>query len=274
MDRRGGSREKPVADMGIILKSPREIELMREAGKLVCRILDKLEAIVAPGVTTGELNRAAEELINACGATALFKGVKVKDAKFAFPAVLCTSVNDEVVHGIPGGRKLREGDIVSVDCGVRLAGYCGDSARTLRVGRVAAEAERLLKVTQDTLSLALREMRPGRYWSDIARTMQKFVEDQRFTVVRKFVGHGIGREMHEEPKVPNYWDARQNSGDFQLKKGMTVAVEPMVNMGKAAVAYGNTDNWVVVTKDGKYAAHFEHTVAVTDTGVDVLTISG
>lgn len=258
--------------MGIILKSPREIELMRTAGGLVWRILNKLETMVRPGVTTGELNQAADEMIKANGATSLFRGVQVKDAKFPFPAVLCTSVNDEVVHGIPGKRVLKEGDIVSVDCGVRVAGYCGDSARTFAVGRISPEADRLLQVTRETLDLALKEMHPGRYWSDIATDMQRYVESRGYSVVRKFVGHGVGREMHEDPKVPNYWDRKENSGDFQLKKGMTLAVEPMVNLGKAAVGYGNRDCWVVVTKDGRYSAHYEHTVAVTDTGVDILTL--
>ena len=256
---------------GIILKSAREIGLMREAGRLVHDVLSDLEGLVRPGVTTGALNEVAERRIADAGATALFKGVVNPQARFAFPAALCTSVNDEVVHGIPGQRVLREGDIVSVDCGVRLDGYCGDSARTFAVGRLSQDARRLLDVTRATLELAIHEVRAGRMWSEIARQLQRYVEDRGMAVVRDFVGHGIGQEMHEEPKVPNYADGRQSAGDFRLEPNMTLAIEPMVNLGTGEVRFGDANRWAVVTRDGKYAAHFEHTVAVTENGADVLT---
>jgi len=256
---------------GIILKSAREIGLMREAGKLVHDVLSELEELIEPGITTGALNDVAERRIADAGATALFKGVVNPQARFPFPSALCTSVNDEVVHGIPGQRVLREGDIVSVDCGVRLNGYCGDSARTFAVGRLDDDVRRLLDVTRATLQLAIDEIRAGRMWSEIARRLQRYVEDRGMAVVRDFVGHGIGQQMHEEPKVPNYADGKQSSGDFRLEPNMTLAIEPMVNLGTPDVRFGDSDRWAVVTRDGKYAAHFEHTVAVTENGADVLT---
>jgi len=260
--------------MGIIIKSRREIELMREAGRLVCRVLDRMGELVQPGVTTAELNGEAEAMIARSGATALFKGVETQESRFAFPAALCTSVNEEVVHGVPGARRLEAGDIVSVDCGVRLNGYCGDSARTFAVGEIDADARHLLDVTRRSLELAIAEMKPDRRWSEVASLIQRFVEGQRLSVVRKFVGHGIGQEMHEDPKVPNYWEHRQAESDFELRPGMTLAVEPMVNMGRPAVRYADADCWTVVTKDGRCAAHFEHTVAITESGVEVLTNGG
>ncbi|MCH7701946.1 MAG: type I methionyl aminopeptidase [Planctomycetes bacterium] len=257
--------------MGIIIKSRREIELMREAGRLVCRVLDRMSELVAPGMTTGELNDEAEAIIAKSGATALFKGVQTQESRFAFPAALCTSVNEEVVHGVPGERRLEEGDIVSIDCGVRLNGYCGDSARTFAVGNVSEDTQRLLDVTRKSLELAVSEMKPERRWSEVAARIQSYVEGERFSVVRKFVGHGIGQEMHEDPKVPNYWERRQAETDFELRPGMTLAIEPMVNMGRPAVRYADESCWAVVTKDGRYAAHFEHTVALNESGVDILT---
>jgi len=258
---------------GIVIKSAREIELMRRAGRVVHRVLDRMKEMTRPGVTTGELNREAERMIAETGGVALFKGVTNPQSRGAFPAALCTSVNDELVHGIPGGRVLKEGDVVSIDCGVRLDGYCGDSATTLPVGEVSARVLRLLEVTREALELAIREIRPGRMWSEIARQMQAFVEAERFSVVRDFVGHGIGREMHEEPKVPNYWAKDQKRLDFKLVPNMVLAIEPMVNMGTKDVEYAGAERWVVVTRDREYAAHFEHTVAVTETGSDVLTAS-
>lgn len=256
---------------GIILKSPREIELMRQAGRVVHRVLSSLVDVAVPGATTARLNDRAEQVINDVGATALFKGVIAPKARFPFPAALCTSVNEEVVHGLPGNRVLKEGDIVSADCGVRLKGYCGDAAVTIPIGTVTQEIRFLLDVTYQTLELALAEIRPGRRWSEVAKKMQKFVESRRFSVVREFVGHGIGQEMHEDPKVPNYYDRQQAKHDFELRPGMVLAVEPMVNMGAADVEYVNEDCWTVVTRDRRWAAHFEHTIAVTQTGCDVLT---
>ena len=256
---------------GIVLKSRREIELLREAGALVYRVLDGVEQMIAPGVSTAELNQAAEEMIAAAGAAPLFKGVTTPQAKIPFPAALCTSVNEEVVHGIPCDRRLEEGDIVSVDCGVRLNGYCGDSARTFAVGRVAGPVQHLMEVTRRALTLAIEEIRPGRMWSTVARAVQTYVEGEHFSVVRDFVGHGIGQEMWEEPKVPNYVDRRHAESDFRLTEGMTLAIEPMVTMGGPQVEYAGRERWVVSTKDRKCAAHFEHTVAVTADGADVLS---
>jgi len=256
---------------GIILKSRREIELIRAAGRVVFGVLRKMETIARPGVTTAELNAAAEKLIADAGGTALFKGVENPQAKFPFPAALCTSVNEELVHGIPGDRVLMDGDIVSVDCGVRLEGYCGDSATTIAIGKVSTEARHLLDVTRRTLELAIEAIQPGLMWSDVARRMQEFVEGNGLSVVREFVGHGIGRDMHEEPKVPNFWNESQRRMDFRLVPKMVLAVEPMVNVGGHQVEYAGSDRWVVVTKDRGLAAHFEHTLAITDSGVEVLT---
>ncbi len=257
---------------GIILKSPREIEMMRTAGRLVRDVLTKMEEMADVGVTTAQMNSAAEEIIREVGATPLFKGVQTREARFPFPAVLCTSINEQVVHGIPSKRALRSGDVVSIDCGVRLKGYCGDSAVTIPVGEVAQEVRYLLAVTRRALELVIERVSPGRMWSEIARELQAFVESHRLSVVRDFVGHGIGRGLHEEPKVPNYWDRRRKKNrDFELVKGMVIAVEPMVNLGSHKVEYGDSDRWVVVTKDRRCAAHYEHTIAVTDSGCDVLT---
>ncbi len=256
---------------GIVLKSAREIEAMRRAGALVRRVLDRMEDVADVGVTTARLNEIAEEMIAEAGATPLFKGVVNPDARFPFPAALCTSVNEEVVHGIPSDRPLSSGDIVSIDCGVRLDGYCGDSAVTLAIGEVSGEVERLMRVTRRSLEMAIEKSRPGVMWSEIARAVQTYVEKERFSVVRDFVGHGIGRDLHEEPKVPNYWDRRQRNKDFRLVEGMVLAVEPMVNMGTASVEYGDGNRWVVVTKDRRAAAHYEHTIAITAGGCDVLT---
>lgn len=255
----------------IILKSAREIELIRAAGRVVHRVLQLTRELAVPGVPTAELNAAAEELIRQAGGVPLFKGVRNPQAKFPFPAALCTSINEELVHGIPGDRRLAEGDVLSVDCGVRLAGYCGDSATTIAIGTVSTEAQHLLDVTRSALEAAIREIRPGRMWSEVARKIQALVEGERLSVVRDFVGHGIGREMHEEPKIPNYWSDKQRPLDFELVPRMVLAVEPMVNLGTHLVGYGDDSGWVVITRDRKYAAHFEHTLAVTDTGVDVLT---
>lgn len=256
---------------GIILKSLREIELMRVAGRLVHRVLLRVHEMTAASVTTAALSAEAERMIVEAGGTALFKGVENPQAKFPFPAALCTSVNEQLVHGIPNDRRLRPGDLVSVDCGVRLGGYCADSATTIAIEPISRETRRLIDVTRRALEVGIQEIRPGRMWSEVARKIQASIERERMAVVRDFVGHGIGREMHEEPKVPNYWDRKQKGMDFELIPNMVLAVEPMVNLGGAAVEYGTADRWVVVTKDGRCSAHFEHTVAVTPSGCDVLT---
>ena len=268
---RGHRRARVTRTRGIILKSAREIELMRAAGKVVHQVLARMRELARPGLTTGELNEVAEAMIAEAGGTALFKGVENPQARFPFPAALCTSVNEELVHGVPGDRRLVDGDIVSVDCGVLLAGYCGDSATTIAIGEVSDEVQHLLDVTQRALNVAIEEIRPGRMWSEVASKIQAAVESEKLSIVRDFVGHGIGREMHEEPKVPNYWDDRQRSFDFELIPGIVLAVEPMVNLGTHEVDFGDGDRWVVVTKDRRRAAHFEHTMAVTESGVDVLT---
>jgi methionyl aminopeptidase len=261
---------KPVAER-IVLKSPREIELMRAAGRVVHEVLSELGRQVRPGVTTAELNETATDMIRAAGATALFLGVRNAQARFPFPASICSSVNEVVVHGIPDGRPLREGDVVSVDCGVRLRGYCGDAARTFPVGRIAPATQELLEATRAALELAIREIGPGTRWSVVARKIQRWVESRRLGVVREFVGHGIGREMHEEPKVPNCWGRGQREADFELVPGMTLAIEPMVTAGGPDVEFADASRWPVVTKDRSLAAHFEDTVAVTASGVDVLS---
>lgn len=255
----------------ISIKSPREIELMRAAGRVVHSVLSEIGTMIAPGVSTAELEARAAEIIRAAQAAALFKGVRTPQAKFPFPACICASVNDEVVHGIPNDRPLAEGDIVKVDCGVRLKGYCGDAARTFAVGRVDPDTQRLSDVTRETLEIAQREIRPGRRWSEVAQQMQDHVEAAGFGVVREFVGHGIGQEMHEEPKIPNYVDRSQRQADFELRAGMTLAVEPMVTAGRHEVVLGDDTGWPVVTKDSSWAAHFENVIAVTPTGSDVLT---
>jgi len=255
----------------IILKSAREIELMRDANRVVHSVLARMRELVAPGVTTQDLNEVAERMIGEAGGEALFKGVENPQAEFPFPAALCTSVNETLVHGLPDDRKLKPGDIVSVDCGVRLAGYCGDSATTIPVGEISIEAKHLLDVTRKALQIAIDQIEPGRMWSSVASAIQEWVEGEKFSVVREFVGHGIGREMHEEPKVPNYWDKRQEWMDFELVEGMVLAVEPMVNVGGPSVEYDGPGRWGVVTKDRKYAAHFEHSIAVVKGGADVLS---
>lgn len=260
-----------VAAGRIVIKSPREVELMRAASRVVYQVLTELAGLVRPGVETMALELRAQEIIRASGGTALFKGVRQRQARFPFPACTCVSVNEEVVHGIPGDRRLKAGDIVSIDCGVRLRGYCGDAARTFAVADVEPPVRRLLDVTQAALGVAIREIRPGLRWSRVARMMQECVESQGFSVVRDFVGHGIGQEMHEEPKVPNYYDRSQRDADFELRPGMTLAIEPMVTAGRPDVGPGDDTGWTAVTRDGSWAAHFEDTVAVAEHGADVLS---
>jgi methionyl aminopeptidase len=245
-----------------VLKSDRELALMREAGRIVAETLARLEKMVQPGITTKELDQAAENYILKRGAYPSFKGYR------GFPASICASVNQEVVHGLPGLRKLAEGDIISIDIGAEFQGYHGDAAITVPVGRVTPEVERLLRVTREALWLGIEQARAGRRLSDISHAIQSHVERNGFSVVREFVGHGIGRTMHEEPQVPNY--GRPGRGP-RLVPGMTLAIEPMVNLGGPEVTV-LADGWTVVTRDGSYSAHFEHTVAVTKEGPQVLTL--
>jgi methionyl aminopeptidase len=257
--------------MAIVLKSRREIELMRTAGKLAHDILLKMTEMVRPGVSTAELDDVAEQELQKVRAVGLSKNYPTYKPGEGFPASTCISINEEVVHGIPSPhRVLKDGDIVTLDVTPRLNGYCADTAITVAVGEVKPNVRKLLDVTQETLQLALQHMRPGIKWSDIARLMQYNVEKNGFSVVREFVGHGVGHSIHEDPKVPNFVAEDNARGDFKLRPGMTLAVEPMVVAGRRDVALLK-DGWTVITEDKQPAAHFEHTVAVTESGVDVLT---
>ena len=238
----------------IICRSAAELEKMRTAGRLVGEVLTELASHVAPGVTTADLDALAEKRIAAAGATPAFKGYH------GYPATICASVNEEVIHGIPSGRRiLNEGDIVSIDVGAVLDGYFGDSAITLPVGQVSEDAARLLLATEESLYKAIEVVKPGARVSDIGHAVQKHVEAFGFSVVREFVGHGIGQKMHEEPQVPNYGEPGRGP---RLAEGMVLAIEPMVNAGKPAVKV-LADGWTAVTRDGTLSAHIEHTVAVT-----------
>lgn len=242
---------------------------MRRAGLVVWEAHQIAARMVKPGVTTGEIDAAIEKFFLEKNAEPLFKGVP---GKVPFPAVTCISVNEEVVHGIPGPRKLKEGDIVSIDTGCKLDGWCGDSAITAPVGRVTPEIQRLLDVTKGTLDLAIRLMAVKKRWSEVAHEMEMFVKDAGYYVVENFVGHGIGREMHEDPQVPNFCSPQlRRRGDFALEPGLVIAIEPMVNMGTKKVK-GLKDHWTQATTDGKPSAHFEHTVAMTKDGPVPLTV--
>ncbi len=236
---------------------------MREAGRITARALDAVSSAVRPGITTADLDAIAEDVIVKAGARPAFKGYH------GFPATLCTSVNDEVVHGIPGDRVLREGEIVSVDCGAIVDGYYGDSARTFPVGQVSDEATRLLDVTRRSLEAGIARCRPGMRLYDVSAAVQEVAEAAGFSVVREYVGHGIGRSMHEDPQVPNYGKAGTGP---TLRTGMVLAIEPMINAGAADVR-SLDDGWTVITVDGAMSAHFEHTVAVTENGPLVLTVA-
>jgi len=238
----------------IVCRSAAELERMREAGRLVGEVLTELAVRVAPGVTTADLDALAEKLIRHAGAVPAFKGYH------GYPATICTSVNDEVIHGIPSGRRvLNEGDVVSIDVGVSLDGYYGDSAVTLAVGQVSEDAAVLLRVTEESLCKVIDRARPGNRVSDLSHAVQQHVEAYGCSVVREFVGHGIGQQMHEEPQIPNYGEPGHGP---RLTEGMVLAIEPMVNAGRPSVKV-LADGWTAVTRDGSLSAHFEHTVAVT-----------
>ena len=256
--------------MPIILKSKREIEVMRRAGVVVHRILSLMRDAARPGVTTGELDEIAGEEMKRSGVVSSSRFYPSYKEGEGFPGYTCISVNEEVIHGIPGSRKLKEGDVASVDVNVFLEGWVADSAATLPIGKISPKVQKLLDVTQATLQVAIDNATPGKKWSDVARLMQWTVEQAGFNVVREFVGHGVGRSMHEDPKVPNFVTPEAGRGDFVLRPGMTIAVEPMVVMGRREVVLLE-DNWTVVTEDRLPAAHFEHTLAITETAVDVLT---
>jgi len=251
-----------------ILRSAREIAQMRKAGLLVWQVHQIVAGLLRPGVTTAEIDAAVDRFFAQHQAVPLFKGVP---GPVPFPAATCISINEEVVHGIPSSRKLVEGDIVSIDTGCKLNGWCGDAAATYPIGRVHPEVRRLLDVTRNVLLLSIDLMGKCRRWSEVAREMEVYVKKAKFSVVESFVGHGIGREMHEDPQVPNFVSPQlRRGGDFRLQPGLVIAIEPMVNMGTKRVRT-RADHWTQVTADGRPSAHFEHTVAITESGPAVLT---
>lgn len=253
----------------IIRKTPAELEKMRRAGLLVYQILQKLREMVVENATTMDLEVAAAAMMADAGARPAFKGYYVPAAGEAFPFVLCTSVNDEIVHGMPSAKRvLKNGDIVSIDTGVQLEGYYGDSAVTVPVGQVSEETARLLDVTRESLERAIEQMRAGNRLMDVCGAVERHVTENGFSVVREYVGHGIGTRLHEEPQVPNYVDRK--NGNPRLKEGMVLAVEPMVNAGRPECRVAR-DRWTALTRDGSFSAHFEHCVAVTSNGPWVLT---
>ncbi|MFS8629991.1 MAG: type I methionyl aminopeptidase [Bacillales bacterium] len=245
----------------IVYKTPRELDIMREAGRIVALTHEELKKHIVPGVTTKELDEIAEKFIRSCGATPSFKGYG------GFPGSICTSVNEVLVHGIPGNRVLKEGDIISIDIGAKYNGYHGDSAWTYPVGKIDEETRRLLEVTEKSLYIGLKKAKPGERLSNISHAIQVFVESNGFSVVREYVGHGIGKQLHEVPPVPNY--GPPDKGPI-LKPGMVLCIEPMVNAGSRYVKT-LADNWTVVTVDGKNCAHYEHTIAITEEGCEILT---
>lgn len=245
----------------IILKSEREINYLRDAGRIVAGALVEVKKAAKPDVTTMELDRIAEEYIKSCGATPAFKGYH------GFPGNICSSVNEEVVHGIPGLKKLKNGDTVSIDIGAVINGYYGDAAITIPIGEVDAEVQQLLDVTEQSLYKGIEQAIVGNRLSDISHAVQKHAESFGYGVVRDYVGHGIGRNMHEDPQVPNYGPPGRGP---RLKSGMTLAIEPMINMGTHEVKTLD-DGWTVITSDGKRSAHFEHTIVITPDGPEILT---
>jgi len=251
------------------LKTPQELLIMREAGRIVATVLERMRELAAPGVTTLDLDAAAEEFIRSRGARPAFKGYQPA-GRPPFPASICASVNDEVVHGIPDGRVLRAGDILSIDVGAEYQGYFGDTAVTLPIGSVSAPAARLMQVCAEALAQAIEQVRPGNALSKIGETVQRYVEAAGFCVVRDFVGHGIGTAMHEAPEVPNFVANRYPN--VTLEPGLVLAIEPMINAGDWKVKVDRKNRWTVRTADGKLSAHFEHSVAVTPGGNEILTL--
>ncbi|MFC1998107.1 type I methionyl aminopeptidase [Chloroflexota bacterium] len=248
--------------MGIIIKSPQEIDIMRQAGRIVAIVLEKLESSVEPGITTGQLNKIAEEEAKKNNAIPSFKGYR------GFPASICVSVNDQIVHGIPSKRVLNEGDIVSIDFGVIYNGFQGDAARTVAVGKISSDAQKLMQATREALMAGIAKVRDGVHLGDVSSAVQKHVESNGFSVVREYVGHGIGRDMHEDPQIPNFGSAGRGP---ILRKGMTIAIEPMVNAGGWQTRLTES-GWTVLTADGSLSAHFEHTIAVTHGKPEILTL--
>lgn len=250
----------------INIKTPEEINLMRESCRIVAEVLRLLESYIKPGITTKELDQIAEEYIRSQGAEPAFKGYG-NDKSNLYPASLCTSIDDEVVHGIPDKRKLEEGQIISIDVGVRKNKFYGDGAKSFPVGKVSEEKMKLLKITEESLYRGIEKAKAGNRLHDISAAVQKHVESAGFSVVRDLVGHGIGKDLHEEPQIPNYGEPGTG---ILLKPGMTLAIEPMVNMGTYRVKF-NSDGWTVTTYDGKPSAHFEHTICITESEPEILT---
>ncbi|MBM4064727.1 MAG: type I methionyl aminopeptidase [Planctomycetes bacterium] len=248
----------------IVCKSPREIEIMRAAGKVVANALRLAKEIAGKDVTTDYLNNELEKYIISQGGIPIFKGYR------GFPKSICTSINEEVVHGIPGPRKLREGDILSIDVGVGYRKYVADAALTIPIGEVTPEAKRLIEVCEKSLSLAINVIKSNKKLSLISSTIQEYVEKSGYSVIRNYTGHGIGRCMHEDPQVPNFVSKSLLEADEILMSGVTIAIEPMICMGKHDTEVLN-NKWTVVTKDRKLSAHFEHTIVVTENGADILT---
>jgi len=244
---------------------------MRRANAVVVDVLSKLQEIAEAGVTTAQLDRTALQMTADAGAEALFKGVRSPYARIPFPGAICASVNEQVVHGIPSeDTRLKDGDILSIDFGVRLEGYCGDAAVTIAIGNVSEKKRRLMDVTRHVLDIAVETIAPAVKWSQVAAKMQHYAESAGFSVVKDFVGHGIGRKMHEEPRLPNFVSDELLANDIVLAEGMTLAVEPMINAGKSAVRTLK-NGWTIVTRDSKCSAHFEHTIVVVKDGCEVLT---
>lgn len=250
------------------LKSPREVALMREAGKLVSRALKICREMARPGTRTLDIDQAVEALYTRHNATPLFKGYP--GPKVPFPASTCISLNEQVVHGIPGPRVIRDGDLIKIDTACKLNGWCADAAITIMVGEVRPERRRLVKVTEEVLEIARVELGRRKWWTEVAERMQKHAESNGYSVVTQYVGHGIGRVMHENPQVPNFVNKEVRKHNFKLEEGLVLAIEPMVNMGKAETDV-LSDHWTVVTRDRLPSAHVEHTFAITHDGVVVVT---
>ncbi len=255
----------------IVYKSAREIDKMREAGRVVGQILELMRQIATAGVSTKELDNAAKRLGSRAGGEMAFFNYRVTGISYPFPGNICASIDEQVVHGIPGERKLKNGEIISIDVGIQLDGYFGDAAITVPIGEISEEKQRLVDVTKGSLDAAIAAARPGGKLSDISAAVQEHVESHGFSIVKDYVGHGIGQALHEPPQVPNFVMPGLRLSNVPLKPGMTIAIEPMVNAGSEYVQKLSNE-WTVVTRDRKPSAHFEHTIAITDDGVRILTV--
>ncbi|MCT4612755.1 MAG: type I methionyl aminopeptidase [Clostridia bacterium] len=254
--------------MAIIIKNEDEINKIRVAGKILAEAHKLVADNIQPGVTTSKLDKIVEKYIRSKGAVPSFKGYPSFDGTSKFPASICASINNEVIHGIPNNLKLNDGDILSVDIGVYLNGFHADAARTLKVGKVSEEISRLVDVTQQSFFEGIKHAKPGKHLNEIGAAIQEYVEENGFSVVRDFVGHGVGRDLHEDPQIPHY---KQPGRGPVLKKGMVLAIEPMVNEGSFEVEFGD-DDWTIVTRDGLCSAHYENTIVITDDEPEILTI--